>query len=44
MELATKTHKTIATIKATVKATNEQLQKTNANLGQIWENCQRSTK
>ena len=36
MKLATKTHKIIETLKAKVEATNEELQKTNENLSQLW--------
>ena len=36
MKLATKTHKTVETLKATVEATNKTLRKTNANLNQLW--------
>ena len=36
MKLATKTHKTVETLKATVEATNKTLRKTNANLSQLW--------
>lgn len=36
MKLATKTHKIIETLKAKVEATNEELQKPNENLSQLW--------
>ena len=37
MELTTETHKTIIeTLKATVKQTNKELRKTNANPSQLW--------
>ena len=36
MELPTETHKIIETLKATVEATNKELQKPSANLTQLW--------